>query len=48
MNKYYIDYTTQDGDLSHIWVTANDEAEAEAIARSEYWDIYSIIDIRKA
>lgn len=47
MKTYYIDYYDKSGDLCHIWVNASNKAEAESEARSEYWDIAEIIDIRE-
>ena len=44
--KYFIDYLDKSGDLSHVWVNANSESEAENAARSEWWDIHEIIQIR--
>lgn len=46
--KYYIDYLDKSGDLSHVWVNANSESEAENEARSEYWDIDEILQVRHA
>jgi type II secretory pathway component PulF len=46
--KFYIDYMTSDGDLTHVWVDAQNKEDAEQQARSEYWDIDQIIDVRKA
>ena len=47
MKTYYIDYYDKSGDLCHIWVNASNKAEAESEARSEWWDIAEIIDIRE-
>lgn len=43
--KFYIDYLDSDGDLCHVWVDAFDKNEAEEIAKREYWDIDSIINV---
>lgn len=44
---YYVDYMDKSGDLSHVWVDADSKEDAEAQARSEYWDIDEIISIHK-
>lgn len=46
--KYIIDYLDKEGDLTHVWLNADSESEAECEARREYWDIDRIIDIRRA
>lgn len=46
--KFYVSYNTKDGDFSTIWVNADSADEAESEARSEYWDIAEIVNIRKA
>lgn len=45
--KWYIDYTTSDGDYCHIWINADTKEEAEREAYREYWDIDHIVNIRK-
>ena len=44
--KYIIDYLDKSGDLSHVWVNASNECEAEYEARSEFWDIDEILQVR--
>lgn len=49
MDKYYVTYiSSTDDDCCTIWVNANSVAEAKSEARSEYWDIKEIINVRKA
>ena len=47
MKTYYIDYLDKSGDLTHIWVEAESKQDAESEARSEYWDIDEILEIRE-
>lgn len=47
MKTYYIDYIDKSGDLTHIWVEAYDKESAISEARSEYWDIQEIINVRE-
>lgn len=47
MNKYRIDYIAKNGNLYCVWVTANNEVEAESIAKSEYSDISNVINVTK-
>lgn len=47
MYTYYIDYNDKSGDLCHIWVEADNKEEAIQQAKSEYWDIDEIIQVRK-
>lgn len=47
MNRYIIDYTDRCGDLNHVWVTAMNERDAIDQAKSEYWDIEDIIQVKK-
>lgn len=46
--KYYVDYLDEHGDLCHVWVNASDEYDAEMQVKNEYWDVDSIISVRKA
>ena len=47
MNKYCIDYIAKNGNVYCVWVVANNEVEAEAVAKSEYSDINNVINIVK-
>lgn len=47
MKTFYIDYIDNTGDLCHVWVKAIDKQSAESEARSEWWDIAEIIEIRE-
>lgn len=47
MNKYRIDYITNNGNVYCVWVTANNEVEAEAVAKIEYSDINNVINVVK-
>jgi len=48
MDKYYIDYIDNDGDLCHVSVWADNAAEAENLARVDYRDIRDLLYTRKA
>lgn len=44
--KYYVTYiSTQDDDVSKVWVEASSKDEAIREAKSEYWDIKDIIQV---
>jgi hypothetical protein len=45
MKRFKVSYEDADGDLSHVWVDANDEAGARASAKREYWDCENIIQV---
>lgn len=47
MNKYCIDYISKNGNVCCVWVVANNEVEAEAVAKSEYSDINNVINVVK-
>lgn len=47
MYTYYIDFIDKRGDLYHIWVEADNKEEAIQQAKSEYWDIAEIIQVRR-
>jgi type II secretory pathway component PulF len=46
--KFNIDYIDKSGDLSHVWVEANNKEDAIMEAKSEYWDIKEIIQVCKS
>ena len=46
MKTYYIDYYDKSGDLCHVWVKAMNKQDAIEEARSEWWDIDEIIEVR--
>lgn len=43
--RYYVDYRTKDGDLSHCWVDAESKEDAETQVFREYLDVDYIISI---
>ena len=47
MKTFYVDYTTENGELFHVWVTAESHEEAINEALSEYWDIDEIVNVRE-
>lgn len=47
MNKYCIDYIAKNGNVYCVWVIADNEVEAEAVAKSEYSDINNVINVVK-
>jgi len=46
--KFNIDYIDKSGDLSHVWVEANNKEDAILKAENEYWDIKEIIQVCKS
>lgn len=44
--RYYVTYTTKDGDIDTVWVEASSKKDAEIQAKQEYWDIDSIIRVQ--
>ena len=47
MKKWRVCYMDSEEDSCKVWVHAYDEDGAEAQARSEYWDIKSIVFIQE-
>lgn len=45
MKKFIIKYTDKSGDLTSVWVTAENADDAVRTARREYWDICDIVDV---
>lgn len=45
MKKYIVKYLDKSGDLSSVWVVADDAKAAVMAARHEYWDIDQIVDV---
>lgn len=48
MKKYYVSFTTKDGDYSTEWCHADSIDEAEDIIRNEHWDIDEIVQVKEA
>ena len=47
MNKYCIDYISKNGNVCCVWIMADNEVEAEAVAKSEFSDINNVINVVK-
>lgn len=45
MKTYIIDYIDTSGDVSHIWLNAENEKQAKSLAKEECWDIKEIVQI---
>ena len=45
MKKYIVKYRNKSGDLSSVWVEAEDAKAAVMAARHEYWDIDKVVDV---
>lgn len=45
MKKYIVKYRDKSGDLSSVWVEAEDAKAAVMAARHEYWDIDKVVDV---
>lgn len=43
MKKYIVKYTSKDGDLSSVWVEAENKEDAKFQVKREYWDVKDIV-----
>ena len=47
MTEYYVSFITVNGDYETVGVHAYNEEDAETQARDEFWNISTIVEIKK-